>query len=80
VCETTSTNVLAGACEACTATSGTCAGGDMCQQSSTAAKDDVCASMTVPTVGETGRWFLTILLLAGGFFALTARPRAALRG
>ncbi len=42
VCETSTTNVLFGACEQCTATSATCTGAAACQQSSTASQDDVC--------------------------------------
>jgi MYXO-CTERM domain-containing protein len=46
VCETTSTNVLFGACEACTAKSNTCTGGGTCQQSATPAQDDICVGGT----------------------------------
>jgi hypothetical protein len=47
VCETSSSNVLHGACEQCTATSGTCPGGT-CQQSTTPAQDDLCVGSCVP--------------------------------
>jgi hypothetical protein len=43
VCETTSTNVLFGGCEQCTSLDDTCTGGSTCQQSTTPAKDDICA-------------------------------------
>ncbi len=44
VCETTSSNALFGACEACTSKSVVgCAAGDTCLQSSTPASDDVCS-------------------------------------
>jgi hypothetical protein len=46
VCETTSTNVLFGACEACTATSGNCSAGATCQQSKTPSQDDICVGAT----------------------------------
>jgi hypothetical protein len=42
VCETSSSNVLFGACEQCTATSGTCSSGT-CQQSATPSQDDICS-------------------------------------
>jgi MYXO-CTERM domain-containing protein len=58
VCETGSTNVLHGACEQCTSTSNTCATGATCQQSTTAAQDDVCvggASCTPATACPSGQ-------------------------
>jgi MYXO-CTERM domain-containing protein len=48
VCETTSSNVLYGACEQCTASSGTCPAGQSCQQSATPAQDDKCVAACVP--------------------------------
>ncbi len=41
VCEASSANVLWGACEACTATAGTCSQGS-CLQSTTPSQDDIC--------------------------------------
>jgi hypothetical protein len=46
VCETTSTNVLFGACEQCTSTDSTACGTSACTQSTTASQDDVCAACT----------------------------------
>jgi hypothetical protein len=49
VCETATGNVLFGACEQCTAASGTCASGKTCMQSTMPAQDDVClAPAAVP--------------------------------
>jgi hypothetical protein len=60
VCETTRTNALFGACEQCTATSGTC-GSAKCVQSANPAQDDVCAAPApLPpwATGVTGAWLL----------------------
>jgi len=48
VCETTSSNVLFGACEQCTSTDSAACGTSACTQSTTTTKDDVCASTCVP--------------------------------
>jgi len=53
VCETTSTNVLFGGCEQCTATNNTC-GTFSCQQSATPAQDDICSSCTPITTCPAG--------------------------
>jgi hypothetical protein len=55
VCETTSSNVLFGACEQCTSTDNTCTG--TCDQSSTPADDDICscvAKTSCPTGDNCG--------------------------
>ena len=54
VCETTSTNVLFGACEQCTAGTGTCTLGATCQQSPTPALDDLCVICTPKTTCPAG--------------------------
>jgi hypothetical protein len=67
-CETNPTNVAAGACEACTATSATCPGNSTCSQSTTLASDDVCSTLpAVPALGGASRWpwLLALLLIAG---------------
>ncbi len=48
VCETTSSNVLFGACEQCTASKNTCGVGSTCQQSATPAQDDMCVAGCTP--------------------------------
>ena len=53
VCETTSSNVLFGGCEACTATSASCSGGT-CVQSTTPAMDDICSNCTPATTCPAG--------------------------
>ncbi len=58
-CETSSHNVLFGACEQCTATSGACAGGATCQQSSTPSRDDLCPCVPLaacPSGDTCGTW------------------------
>ncbi len=53
VCETSSGNVLFGACEQCTAANNPCPGGDTCLQSTTPSQDDVCFCPLAPPVGAT---------------------------
>ncbi len=48
VCETTSTNVLFGACEQCTSKNSTACGTSTCTQSTTTTTDDTCVSSCVP--------------------------------
>jgi MYXO-CTERM domain-containing protein len=55
VCETTSTNVLFGACEQCTSTNDTCTGGGgTCTQSADPSADDICSSCTPLTTCPAG--------------------------
>jgi hypothetical protein len=76
-CETTSTNALYGACEACTA-SHACAAGQTCQQSGNTALDDVCLapSRRVPALGNRTPILAALLVLAG-LLAASARKRRA---
>jgi hypothetical protein len=53
VCETTSSNVLFGGCEACTASSGNCGAGT-CVQSATPAQDDICSNCVPATTCPAG--------------------------
>ena len=55
VCETTSTNVLFGACEQSTSTNDTCPSRGACQQSTTPAQDDICPSCKPATTCPTGQ-------------------------
>ncbi len=47
VCETSSTNVLFGGCEQCSATDNVCATGSRCVQNAVAAQDDLCIGVTI---------------------------------
>ena len=53
VCETSSSNVLFGGCEVCTATNNPCSGGT-CQQSSTPSQDDICTGCMPKTTCPAG--------------------------
>ena len=66
VCETDPTNVLFGACEQCTAKSGTCA---TCQQSSTPGQDDVCVGCSPITACPAGEDCGTVPNGCGGTFS-----------
>jgi hypothetical protein len=76
-CETTTSNVLFGACEACTSTSGSC-GSRACLQSTNPRQDDVCAGTIVPApaLGDKTPLLASLLLLAGSL-ATSRRRRAA---
>ena len=72
VCETASGNVADGACEQCTAASGTCGPSRACDQSATLSEDDRCAAV-VPAAEGKAPWLTALVLLwIGGF---TARGR-----
>jgi hypothetical protein len=76
-CETTASNVLFGACEACTSTSGSC-GSKGCLQSTIPRQDDICAGTIVPApaLGDKTPLLASLLLLAGSL-ATSRRRRAA---
>ncbi len=74
-CETTSTNVLYGGCEQCTATGGNCTPGQTCEQSATRAEDDTCqasVSTPVPAIGNKAPLLAALLFL----FSLGAAKRS----
>jgi hypothetical protein len=79
VCETARGNVLFGACEPCTATSGTCGGGKTCMQSSIPVQDDVCAAVPAVPVPPWASGVAAAGLLLVGAGAVVRRKRQAPR-